>query len=348
MEGPSEKEIAERRVGPHLLEQLGVPDHALSKYGRVPVQIGGNLVWADYVCWYSPRGGRRRAFCVVEVKRPRQALEEARPQAESYAQRLNAPFCCCTDVDDYEWFLTGDGPGSSVRLGGPPSLPAHEFMAESSLFVSPHLQEVVHSFEAAIAETTSEIYIDSKWHHDSTERLHQALMRAEWRENPTDLLEVVDQNLMRTRSKYRVRRIIQEEPTRLASLVEWLGEISDDNAEARIEESLGKNSKRGIPFANLFFVTQLLAGLHPDKYTVIHSSAVSALYYFEATDVKIEISGARDYLYFNDLCRELMTKFSNEHHFNLSLAHNFLWHFQECYKRTSNWNVKANHGCDDD
>jgi len=282
------------------------------------------------------------------VKRPSQRLEESIPQAESYAQRLNAPFFCCTNGDEYQWFMTGQGPGSCVRLVGPPSMPAPEFMDESSLFISPYLQEVIYSFEEAIADTTSEAYMDCKWHQDSTERLHQALIQAGWRENPADLLKVIDQNLMPTRSKYRVRRIIEEEPRRLASLVEWLGEISDEDAETRIQVSLGKNSERGIPFANLFFVTQLLAGLRPDDYTVIHPSAVSALYHFEVTDVKIEISRALDYLYFNDLCRELMKNFRNEHHFNLSLAHNFLWHFQECYRLTKKWDTKMTQRSDED
>lgn len=44
----NEQEIAYKKVNPYIQKNLNWPDHLISEYGRVPVQIGGNVKLKDF------------------------------------------------------------------------------------------------------------------------------------------------------------------------------------------------------------------------------------------------------------------------------------------------------------
>ena len=116
-----EHEVAAAKVLPYLRERLGWPEQLISAYGRVPVQIGGSTVWADFVCHIS-KNERVVPWLLIEVKRPGAPLEEALPQAESYSLILGAPFFCVTDGDEFGFYVTGDSQGKSIKLVCPRKL----------------------------------------------------------------------------------------------------------------------------------------------------------------------------------------------------------------------------------
>lgn len=85
-----EYEIAVEKVLPHICEKLGWPEQLISAYGRVPVQIGSSMVWADFVC-YIKKEQKAAPWLLFEVKQPGTSLEQALPQAESYSLILDSP-----------------------------------------------------------------------------------------------------------------------------------------------------------------------------------------------------------------------------------------------------------------
>jgi predicted type IV restriction endonuclease len=99
----SERQIAEEKVKPYL-RKTGFSEDLISDYDVVLVQFGTTTGRVDFVC-YHLRGDRKLPFLVVEVKTPEEDLDPL--QAESYAQRLDAPFFAVTNGD--EWVTKGKG-----------------------------------------------------------------------------------------------------------------------------------------------------------------------------------------------------------------------------------------------
>jgi len=187
-------------------------------------------------------------------------------------------------------------------------------------------------FEGELLDASSPIYKDCEWHHQATEQLGEVLRRVVL---DRDLvMEALRNHTMKTRNRAGVLNSIRDDFPRFEQLVSWL-KREDVEAQEKLDACLGPRSEYGFPGVGLFFLTQLLAALHPYDYTVIQDSAVEALHWFGLTDVSIGVSGAKEYLYFNDICRRLYPQFSFQHTFNLSLVHNFLWHYQERYRRNN-------------
>ena len=84
----SEIEIAETLVKPYLFN-LGFYKDLVSDYDSVYVQFGTATGRVDFVAYFV-KGEEELPFLVVEVKKVISRTD--RIQAESYAQRLNAPF----------------------------------------------------------------------------------------------------------------------------------------------------------------------------------------------------------------------------------------------------------------
>ena len=85
----NEEEIAEKKVIP-FLENLGWPKQLITKYGRVPVQMGTEEKYADIVALFIDDNDTTFPYLVVEVKRNIDNLEEIKAQANSYAKQLDA------------------------------------------------------------------------------------------------------------------------------------------------------------------------------------------------------------------------------------------------------------------
>lgn len=75
----NEYEVAKEKVLPYIREKLSWPEQLISEYGRVPVQIGGSTVWADFVC-YINKEQKATPWLLIEVKQPGISLDQALPQ----------------------------------------------------------------------------------------------------------------------------------------------------------------------------------------------------------------------------------------------------------------------------
>ncbi|HEX3047198.1 MAG TPA: type I restriction enzyme HsdR N-terminal domain-containing protein [Bacillota bacterium] len=333
----SELDVALNKVLPHLVNNCKFANEIIQGYGRVPIQMGSSVVWADFVCNYYTTYGQKKAFCVVEVKECKNDdVDFAIPQAESYAQRLNAPFFCCTNGETYKWFMTGASQGEYILLAGLPTLPDAEYMKKpDKIYITPYLYESINNFEAAI-KLEKGIYEDSKWHHDVTENLHAVLTDNTLINNQQVVIESFNKNTMESRGKTILITNMENDYSRFLRLVDRLRDTSIP-VEARIENAVGGNSQFGIAQGGLFFISQLLAALFPKEFTVIEPNATKAMQRFNLTDINFEVSTTRDYLYFNEICNDLYKYFENPFSFNLSYVHNFLWHYEKEFYPNKSW-----------
>jgi type I restriction enzyme M protein len=103
-----EKEIRESIVIPRLRDYLGYDVSLMRR--EVPIRFGRRDYYADLV-FYTVTHNVKQPFLVVETKAPNQTLDWL--QAESYAQRLKAPYFLVTDGETWNWYKTGERAKSS-------------------------------------------------------------------------------------------------------------------------------------------------------------------------------------------------------------------------------------------
>lgn len=117
----AEEVVLEEIVIPFLREDLG---YKLidPRFQRVPIRFGRETKFADTVV-YVIKNAKKIPYILIETKAPDELMNWQR--AESYAQRLGAPFFLVTDGKTWLWYQTGDRQGESKKVMSAPLLPAH-------------------------------------------------------------------------------------------------------------------------------------------------------------------------------------------------------------------------------
>ena len=111
--GPEEK-IKQQKIIPYLRDVLG---YKLMDF-EVPIRFGRMTKYADIVI-YIVENHRKVPYIVVECKAPGQIKTDDWLQAESYAQRLGAPYFVITDgttKTGWLWYRTGERQGESKLI----------------------------------------------------------------------------------------------------------------------------------------------------------------------------------------------------------------------------------------
>ena len=110
--GPEEK-VKQEKIIPYLREVLG---YKLMDF-EVPVKFGRMTKFADIVIFII-EDHRKVPYIVVECKAPGGIKSDDWLQAESYAQRLGAPYFIATDGSKtgWLWFKTGERQGESKQI----------------------------------------------------------------------------------------------------------------------------------------------------------------------------------------------------------------------------------------
>jgi len=339
-----EYEVALEKVLPFLRDELGWPDKLISSYGRTPVQIGATTVWADYVCYIS-QGQKLVPWLLVEVKQPRVGLEEkAIPQAESYSLILDSPFFCVTDGNMFEFFVTGPSQGKSIRIETFPPRPSSEFLRgniEDVLF-PPHLDALVDSFILGL-KNENKFHDDTKWHDDAFKRLYQRVFSRINSISPHELKNSLDENLMLKRpNKRQLFRQIDEDFDKFRKVLKFIRDFKGDPV-VNINKLLDKKGDLHLERGGTFFVTQLLAGAHPNAYAVLEENVSKSLRFLKVTEVLVKNDTANGYVYVNEICKRLYEEkmkpklHNNGFDFGLAAVHNFLWHYYVCYRNEGKW-----------
>lgn len=106
-----EREVRESTVIPLLRDYLGYDVSLMRR--EVPIRFGRKDYYADLV-FYTVSHNVKQPFLVVETKALGQTLDWL--QAESYAQRLKAPYFVVTDGEKWNWYKTGERVKTSQPL----------------------------------------------------------------------------------------------------------------------------------------------------------------------------------------------------------------------------------------
>lgn len=108
----AEEVVLEDVVIPFLRDDLGyvLIDPRLQ---RVPVRFGRETKFADTVA-YIVKNAKKIPHLLVETKAPGESLDWE--QAESYAQRMGAPYFLVTDGKTWHWYQTGKRQGESLKI----------------------------------------------------------------------------------------------------------------------------------------------------------------------------------------------------------------------------------------
>jgi hypothetical protein len=340
----NEHEVAEKIVKPHLVNSLGWKKDLVSEYGRVPIQVGRKNVWADYV-FYITINGKRQAYLLVEVKKTNQSLEDAVLQAESYSLILHAPFFCATDGRKYDYFITGNSQGNSIKLRSIPPTPNGEYLRSEVIF-SPNIDYLVQLFIKGLKEDHA-FRKDTLDHVRAATELREKIFDRNIDSLSSDYLKLVlgdRKNIMN--KKPNIETIFKQDFKKIGKMLEYIKSSRDDPLKT-IQRLIGSNeddpANLAVKGAKLFFVTQLLSAAHPDKYVALHEIISRSLKDLDITDIIVKPDSANGYVYINEICKRLYSeKMKHElekEGFDLKLwgVHQFLWHYYAYYKDTKKW-----------
>ena len=116
-----------------------------------------------------------------------------------------------------------------------------------------------------------------------------------------------------------------------------------------IDRIMDKNENLYLKGCGIFFISQLLAGAHPNDYVVLEEKVSKALRYLGVTDILVKNDTANGYVYINEICKKLFKdKLENrlkEYEIGLASVHNLLWHYYDCYRTKKKWAWKVTRTC---
>lgn len=337
-----EYQIAKQKVLPYIINALKWPEKLVSNYGRVPVQMGVDTKWADLVCYIS-QGWSFVPWIVFEVKQPSVGVEQAIPQAESYSLILGAPYFCVTDGTDYKYYATGKSQGKSIGLKGMPPTPNDVYInigLDNPVFPS-NIDNLIDLFILGL-KNEKKFYEDTMFHHNSTIGLYNEIFMQLNNISPQKIKDCFEEYIMlKTPNRLQIYKEIDINFSKIKSLLKFIKNFDIDPVLG-IQELLS-NDMIKIKGGGIFFITQLLAGAHPDEYIVLEENISKSLLHLGIVDIVVKNDTANGYIYINDICKKLynskMKKKLYSEGFDIGLAsvHNFLWHYYVHYLNTNRW-----------
>lgn len=337
----NEYEIATEIVLPYIREKLNWPEKLISTYGRVPVQIGGGTVWADFVCYIS-KGQKAVPWLLFEVKQSVVSLEQAFPQAESYSLIIGAPFFCVTDGVEFKFYMTGTSQGNSIGLRSLPPIPSSDYLATGVDYISfpPQIDNLIDLFIVGLQEE-SKFLEDTKWHDESVRNLHEKVFDKIDSISSQELKENLEKNIMiKPPNKNQIFKQIDENFDKFKEMLKFIRDFSGD-AISNINKLLDKSGSLYVRGGGIFFITQLLSGAHPNQYIVLEENVARALRSLGVTDILVKNDTANGYVYINEICKKLfndkMEHRLKKYGFGLVAVHNFLWHYYVNYLNSKKW-----------
>jgi len=340
----NESEIAEKRVLPFLINELKWPKDLISPYGRVPVQIGANMVWADFVCYIST-GGKRIPWLLVEVKKTGIA-EQAVSQAESYSLILGARYFCVIDGNEDnkpQFYATGDTQGQRIGLQSIPSLPLADFLKPiNTLPFTSDILNIADLFIKGLKEEPKFLN-DTEKHEEKLHRINEGLFRNIDILKSKNIKEIIDKNLMiKLPNKNEVFKHIDNDLDRFKNLLRFLLHFKGDTV-ANLDRALDKEGLYHIKGGGPFFITQLLAGANMNEYVVLEDNISKSLQSLGITDIMVKSDTAKGYIYVNDICKRIFKEILEQrlrtagYYFGLAAVHNFLWHYYAHFMEKRTW-----------
>ena len=337
----NECEVAMGKVLHYLQGHFKWPGELISAYGRVPVQIGSQTVWGDFVCYIS-KAQKAVPWLLVEIKKPGIPLSHAIPQAESYSLILDAPFFCVTDGSQFDFYMTGESQGKSVKFQGLPPIPSSEYLSRIEISFPAQVDDIIELFMDGL-KRDGKFFDDTKKHDEDSKQLHEKVFQRIDSISLQELKAVFREHIMmKTPNKNSVFGLIDEDFDRFKKVLMFLRDFTGDPVVS-INKLLDKSDDLYFKGGGIFFVSQLLAGAHPDKYVVLEENISSALRDLAVVDILVKNDTANGYVYVNEICKKLFKDKLEQrlkaegYGFGLAAVHNLLWHYYAFYRIEKKW-----------
>jgi len=342
----SEKEIAESKVKPYLLK-LGFSEELISLYDSVLVRFGTTTGRVDFVCYYK-KGEDKLPFLVVEVKTPKEDMGPI--QAESYAQRLNAPFFALTNGDNWHWYLTGSGQSNSLRLR---DCPVPIFMQMEALTKTERIKEkgdlveLIRLYEDKVkadgekCPRQDNVCLFWKRPYDACQSC--SIWNLVWINWATEELSKLIKNIEKATSRELSDTLGDPSilwgiyPPNIKMIKGWISRHTEKTKETirylanekisiedRFDDIVSRKGKYHIPGIGAFLASMLFTALDGKKYTIISDRNLEGLKRLNIIDIQPTFMTGSDYANFNDIMLELKELFKDEADYGRSaLVHDF-------------------------
>jgi len=180
------------------------------------------------------------------------------------------------------------------------------------------------------------------FHHNSIIELYNNVFMQLDNTLSQNIKDCFDKHIMlKTPNRLLIYKEIDNDFSRIKAMLDFIKYFNIDPVQG-IQE-LMTNSKYKIKGGGIFFITQLLAGAHPDEYIVLEENISKSLFHLGIVDIMVKNDTANGYIYINDICKKLYNnKIKKKLHsegFNIGLVsvHNFLWHYYVHYSKTNRW-----------
>jgi len=336
-----EYKVAKEKVLPYIRDNMDWPEYLISAYGRVPVQVGSSIVWADFVC-YINKDQKPVPWLLVEVKKAGITLEQAIPQAESYSLILDAPFFCVTDGDKFNFYSTGISQGKSIALQGLSPVPSLEYLEKGVKHISfpPQIDNVVELFLFGLKEE-EKFLSDTRLHDEAAKQMHKNIFQRIDSLSEEELKNALNKFvMMKLPNRNLIYKQIEEDFGKFKKVLKFIRDFDGDPV-ININRLIDIKDNLHIRGGGIFFITQLLAGAHPNDYIVLEENVSRALRYLGITDILVKNDTANGYAYINEICRKLykekLEKRLKQYDFGLTAVHNLLWHYYVHYRHIKKW-----------
>lgn len=343
--------VAKEKVLPHLVSDLKWPEKLISPYGRVPVEVGTQTVWADFVC-YIFKNQNFIPWLLVEVKKDKKGLDtDAVAQAESYSLILDCPFFCVTDGKEYQYFMAGARQGERTEIAHLP-IPDSKYLQRGlgEITFSTDIEPFIESFVSAHIHDRK-FREDTEWHEQASKEIRRKIFNRNIDSLSQDeFKEVLEKHIMA--KDINRDALLQNDLRKIRSVMKFIRDFKkyDDpliGINRLIQNSSVQEENLHLDGGGLFFVTQLLAAAYPKDYVALERNVAEALRELGITSIFVQPNTANGYLFINDVCKKLYREKILPALEKAGLkyghwaVHNFLWHYNAYYKVTkSSWTNK--------
>jgi thermostable 8-oxoguanine DNA glycosylase len=328
----NEKDIAENKVIPYL-EKLGWPKQLITQYGKVPVQMGTRVKWADIVSLFVDENNSAIPYLVVEVKTKLDNLHEILAQTDSYSKLLDTQYFVITNGEDYLFYQRRQT-GGYMKIDNIP-IPDEGYLTvdQSTRFKTGYIlcakakieeEKRISQYEGLI--NTIDDYFslisqnkyhlgksgqyslrrDITWHYRSIKWI-QSLVHDDIDSLKPDEFKTAFENSIMCYRPPNKKRIYSEIRDNFDKVKLFLRFIKDfrGNPEENLKRLFDTSSEVHVSGMGPFVISQFLAGAHPRDYTIIEDRMVNTMKDLNLIDTKVKSNTAKGYLYINEICKKL-------------------------------------------
>jgi len=334
-----ESEIAENKVIPYLEKFLGWPKYLITQYGRVPVQVGTEVKWADIVAMFVDENNVAVPYFVVEVKPTLNNLNETLAQTDSYSKLLDAQYFMVTNGENY-LFYQRRPTGAYIRINTIPIPDKKHLMATKDTRFKPgyilcekpstegkkqisqynelftridNYFDMIAVGKHYLSKSGYSLRSDIAWHYSSIKCIHNLVHDKLNSLTPSEFRDAFNDHIMCERPA-NIKKIFSEVDNnfrKVKSFLRFVREFKGD-AEKNLDILFDTSSELHIKGMGPFMISQFLAGAHPRDYTIIQDRMVNTMKNLDLIDTRVKSDTAKGYLYINDICKRLYSEIFNK------------------------------------